>query len=399
MFHYQPPLETRDEGDADPMAEATRAVSQLQTSVADFQTRAEERITTGFREVGDRVTALEARLNRPGAGAGSENRTDEDELQTRAAFDRYLRHGRDALSAEEQRSLSVTGDGATGANVVPEVFLNEIVRELGDISPMRSLARVTQVGGTPVLLPRRTGKPSGAWEGETDEAGESSSSYAQWSIDVHEARVHTAISQRLLEDSQFDMQSEIAADLAEAFAELEAPAFVEGDGDGKPLGFLEDEDFSTVNAAVIDAEDALVDAALADALIDHFYSIGSRYRQNGTWAMSGTTTARVRKLRSEVDGRYLWQESLAAGQPPTLLGRPVVEMPDLPDIEVDAVPVVFGDWNRAYRIVQRLAMTILPDRYSAAKTSQVLFHARARVGGKLVAPFALKGMRIAAIAE
>jgi len=373
------PYETRSEPEGDPLALATQAVNELRSSSEQFQ----QRMEAGWQDVGDRVTALEARLSRP--SPANDNRSDaEAELEQRA-FDRFLRYGRDSLTADEVRALSVTGGANEGATTVPEAFLAEIIKDLTEISPMRSLARVTNVSGTPVLLPRRTAAPVGAWEGETTEAGETSSAYDQWSIPVHEARVYTDISNRLLEDSAFDMAGEIREDLTEAFDELESGAFVNGDGNGKPLGFLADPAFQTteLSGASFDADD----------LIDLFYSIKARYRRRGTWTMNSSTIAIVRKLKYP-DGKHLWQDSLAEGQPPTLLGRPVEEFPDLPDPDAEAVPLVFGDFNRAYRIVQRLALVVLPDRYSKATESIVRFHARMRVGGKLVLPAALRGLQM-----
>jgi len=372
--------ETRSE--EDPIEQATAAVEELRSGFSDFRTRTDERLERGFREIGDRVTNLETRLGRP--GSGHEQRGEDDaELQLRA-FDRFLRYGRDVLSPDEVRALDV-GDTNSGEGLVPENFLREIVKQLTEISPMRSLARVTNVSGTPVLLPRRTGKPTGAWEGETTDAGETSSTYDQWSIDVFEARVFTDISNRLLEDSAFDMSAEIREDLADAFEELESAAFVNGSGVGEPQGLMTDTDFVTV-----DSGDSFVDP---EDLIGLFYSLKSRYRGRGTWAMNGQTIAEVRKLKYG-DGKHLWADSLAEGQPPTLLGRPVEEFPDLPDVGSETVPIVFGDFNRAYTIVQRLRLVVVPDRYTQAHKSTVRFHARMRVGGKLVLPEAVKGLKM-----
>ncbi|WP_051609221.1 phage major capsid protein [Fodinicurvata fenggangensis] len=376
------PTETRSEDDGEELDSAVQAVEELKSSVSSFQQKADERIEKGFKEIGDRVTDLEAKLNRPGA---TEARKDGDDLEQRA-FGKYLRFGTERMQAEELRSLTA-GTDSEGGYTVPETFLNEIVKELTEISPMRQLARVTPVGGTPVLLPRRTGTPTGAWEGETTAAGETSSAYGQWSIDVHEARVYSDISNRLLEDSAFSMESEIRTDLAEAFAELEAGAFVSGDGTGKPQGLITDTDFVTATASG--------SALTADDLIDLHYSVKARYRMAGSWIMNSSSIAAVRKLKSS-NGDYLWQDSLAAGQPPTLLGRPVVEFPDLADVGSATIPVVFGDFARGYRIVQRMAMTVMPDRFTQAASSIVRFHARQRVGGKLVLPEALVGLEMPA---
>jgi len=134
--------------------------------------------------------------------------------------------------------------------------------------------------------------------------------------------------------------------------------------------------------------------ALADDLIDLYHAVPSAYARRGAWGMNRATMAEVRKLKTSGTGVYLWADSLTPGNPPTLLGRPVVEFPDLPDLSQSpvGVPIVFGDWATGYRIFDRVGLSVLRDPFSRSTNSEVRFLARRRVGGKLVQPEALRGL-------
>jgi HK97 family phage major capsid protein len=122
--------------------------------------------------------------------------------------------------------------------------------------------------------------------------------------------------------------------------------------------------------------------------------VPSVYASHGTWLMNRANMGNVRKLRSATDGPYIWVDSLQPSDPPTLLGRPVVEMPALATGggSPDVLAVAFGDWNRAYRIFDRVGLEVLRDPYTLARYSVVCFHARRRVGGALVDGEAVRGL-------
>ncbi len=394
QIDFLPPsdLETRDDDPPEnrDLQQAIQAVEEMRQQWQEHRSQNTEALTR-INEFITRLDDLETRLQRPRQDAANRD----DELETRA-FTNFLRTGGRPqqlaqMDPDEVRALSVTGGADEGATTVPETFLRELIKELTEISMMRQLARITPVSGTPAILPRRTGKPTGAWEGETTDAGETSSTYDQWSIPVHEVRVYTRVSNRLLEDSAFNIEGEIRSDLAEAFEELEGTAFVSGDGTGKPLGFLADTDFVTVAAAASVGE---VDIVYED-LVDLYFALKSRHAARGVWVMNRTVMGVVMKLKDQ-DGRPLWIDSIKEGRPPVLLGKPVFELPDMPNNIADAVPIAFGDWQRAYRILQRMAMTVTPDPFTRAKQSQVDFNARMRVGGKLVLPEAAAGLLLPA---
>jgi HK97 family phage major capsid protein len=264
--------------------------------------------------------------------------------------------------------------------LVPETFLRELMRNLVEFTPMRSVARVQQVSGNPVLLPKRLSNLTAQWVAEEAEHGLSEPAYGQQSIPIFEARVSVEVTNGLLEDAAFDIGAELARDFAEEFARLESVAFVNGNGVTEPQGWRIA--ITTTGATIT-----------ADSLIDLYHSIPSVYADRGTWLMPRSVMATARKLKATGTGNYLWVESLQPGNPPSILGRPVVEAPDLTAVgSPSPATIAFGDWSRAYRIFDRVGLEVLRDPYTAARRSVVVFHARRRVGGAVVDASAVRGL-------
>jgi HK97 family phage major capsid protein len=168
---------------------------------------------------------------------------------------------------------------------------------------------------------------------------------------------------------------------------LEGVAFVRGNGTTEPAGWLTASDLVTVSGGTLDADD----------LIDLYHAVPSEFAANGTWLMNRANFGNARKLKATGTGNYLWTESLQPGDAPSLLGRPVVEIPDLVTSgSPQEIASGFGDWNQAFRIFDRVGLEILRDPYTLAKRSIVCFHARKRVGSALVRPDAVRALTVAA---
>lgn len=377
------PIETRED---DPLAAVLAGVEELRTASEQHRSQLDERLNE-VRAFGDRITSLETRLNRPGGQQENQNGPD---AELRAFLD-YARRGV-VTQGHEQRALD-SGNTSTGGYTVPENFSAELLRNIVQFSPIRSVARVMSIASASVKLPKRTGTMTAAWVDEGDESDETSPTFAQVAVPAHEARCYTDISNQLLEDSGLNLAAELAFDAAEEFGRLEGDAFLNGNGTGQPSGILADA--AVQAAAAITGNAATLGAAPADKLIDLFYSLKPFYRSNATWGMNGTTLATIRKLK-DTTGQFLWQPGLAAGQPDTILGRPVLELPDMDDVGEGAFPIILGDFGRGYRIVDRIALSALRDPFSAAKTSQTRFHWRRRVGGAVVKSEAFKALKVSA---
>lgn len=369
-----PALETRqDPPAADPVAEATEAVTELRTAVLAHQTRQ----TTELRGLTDRLAALETRLNRPGTGT----ETTTEPGAERRAFAAFVRTGVERMQADEVRALTVSTDTA-GGYLAPEQFLAELDRNLVEFSPIRAAARVAATSAGEILLPKRTGTMTASWVGEGGATTATQPTYGQQKITVHELACYVDISNRLLEDAAFNMEAELARDFAEEFGRAEGAAFINGTGDAnnQPKGLLTETGIGGITTAA---------DLVADELIDLYHALPGFYAARAVWAMNRTTIGEVRKLKN-TSGDYLWKDAISEGNPPTILGRPVIEFPDLPDPDAGEIPIIFGDFGTGFRIFDRVNLSVLRDPYSVQTSGLVRFHARRRVGGGMTKAEAFK---------
>ncbi len=280
------------------------------------------------------------------------------------AFSGFLRRGPDQLPDMERKSLTV-GTNTDGGYLVTSQFANEILKNLVQYSPVRQAARVGRMSSSQIILPRRTSAPTAGWVGETQTRSSAQAAYGQVTIPAHEAACYVDASIKLLEDAEFSVESEIASDLAEEFGRLEGVAFVSGDGINKPSGFL-------VNSSIPEVASGAATSITADALIDALYDLPAFYRSRSTWMMSSSTLATVRKLK-DGQGQYLWAPGIASGEPSTLLGRPVIDAPDMPSISAGVYAIALGDFDFGYRVYDRIDMTLLRDPFSLATSGLVRF--------------------------
>lgn len=371
-------LETRAEPEDDPLAAATQVVEELRAGFNEYRTASD----TTIAELRTHLADLETRMNRPGGPGG--NNSQEPSLERRA-FTNFLRMGREGMEAEEVRAL-IVGDDVKGGYLAPAEFQTEVIRGIVELSPIRQAVRVGSTSAGSVILPKMTGRPTASWVGEDEERSETTMGYGQLEIPNHELACYIDVSQRLLEDSAINVESEVATELSQEFALKEGSAFSNGNGVKKPVGIQQAMISEIVNGHATNLN--------ADKLIGMMYELPPQYRNNGSWLMNGTTLGIVRTLK-DTNGNYIWQPGLQAGQPSTLLGRPVIEDLTMPNIAANAYPIMYGDFSRAYRIYDRVGMSILRDPYTQATKGLVRFHARRRVGGAPVLTEALRKLKMA----
>lgn len=218
-------------------------------------------------------------------------------------------------------------------------------------------------------------------------------SFGQMKLPVYEIATFVDISLQLAEDS-VNVLSEVNLALAEDFGLKEALAFVNGGTIVAPATAPSDPQGFMTDTGITSHDNGHVANLDPDALIAMMYALPATYRQSGTWVMNGSTLATIRTLK-DGDGRYLWQPSYQAGQPETILGRPVVEAVDMPDVAEDAEPIIFGDFKRGYRIYDRLSLSVLADPYTMRVSGQMRYHARRRVGAGVVRPEAFRKLVMA----
>lgn len=359
----------------------------------DSEIKANGAASAETKQVLDRLNAkldqVETEMKRLATLPPAGGTTPADEgMERKAAFIEYARKGKQDLTPEQVKKLTVSDD-TTGGFLAPKEYVRDIIKGIVEISPVRSLARIRTTSQRSVQMPKRTGHLAAQWVSESGTRSETTG--MTWGLEEvpnHELYALVDISFQDLEDSAFDLEAELRMEFAEQFGVAEATAFVNGSAVGKPQGFLIQSDVAEVNSG---------DANLLtpDGLISLFYALKSGYTGNSSFAMNRNTIKTVRQFK-DANNQYLWQPSIQLGQPATLLGRPIVEMTDMPDIAANAIPVAFGDFRRAYVIVDRLAISVLRDPLTQATSGAVRFIARKRVGGQVVLAEALKKQKIAA---
>ena len=391
-------IELKDAGEGDAADVVTKALADLTASVDErlkkLETKAEAKTedkadaAPEAKALAGRLDKIEARLNRPNAGGGQPE--DEAAAVEKKSFGVYLRRGDAALGETERKALTVANDASAGY-LAPEAYGSEILRALVEYSPIRQYARVMQLAAPEVRLPKRLTGTNAQWVSEIGDRPESTMTFGQVTLTAHEIATYVEISKQLLEDAAYDVEGELRTALSEDFGQKESAAFVNGDGVGKPKGILA---AATGIQEVVTGAAATLGSAPADLLIDVMSKLPTAYAQNGAWLLNRTVLASIRKLK-DAQGAYLWQPSIQAGAPATLLGRPVIEAVDMPNVGAGAFPIVFGDWS-GYRIIDRVGLSILVDPFTRATNGIVRFHARRRVGGDVLEPAKFVKVKVAA---
>ncbi|MDU0339577.1 phage major capsid protein [Bosea rubneri] len=366
--------------DDDPVASVTKALETLSATV-DTRLKAVETKGTDPALIA-RLDAIEAKQNRPNGG---DDDGDADAAEETKSFGFYIRQGKEA-GADVLKTLRVSSD-PQGGYLAPAEFSTEFLKELVEYSPIRAISSVRQTSAPSVIYPARIGRTNAKWKGENQPQEGSEPSFGEAEIAVKELNTFVDISNQLLADSAGAAEREVRESLAEDFALKEGTAFVNGTGGLQPDGFMQD-------ARVPQIPNGHASNLSSDALISILYALPAAYRRNATWVMNGATIATIRKLKDS-QGNYLWQPGLQAGQPETILGRPVVDAADMPGATSGEFPIAVGDFSAGYRIIDRQEMSILVNPYLLATNGVTRFHATRRTGGAVIRPAALRKLKMA----
>lgn len=296
----------------------------------------------------------------------------------------YMRRG-DASGLHEGKSASAGVDG-DGGYVVPERTERRIDRLLTEASPIRSIAQVRRTTAARFRKPVSLGGATSGWVSEAAARPETETpSLDLIEFPMAELYAMPAATQQLLDDAMIDVDDWLAEEVRDVFAVQESTAFVTGDGNGKPRGFLDYavaaeglQSWGELGYVATGTSGAFDAAEPADALIDLIYAPKTGYRAKGRFVMNRQTVSAVRRFK-DADGNYLWQPSLSEAGSSTLLGYPVTEAEDMPDIGANSFSIAFGDFEKGYLILDRQGVDVLRDPYSAKP--YVLFYTTKRVGG------------------
>ena len=379
-----------------PGADVKAAMAGFLNAFRGFQ----DDVKNSFQQQEERLTMLDRKTMtyaRPALSASAEM-----DVPHKKAFGAYLRSGDDdglRGLVLEGKAMS-TAVAADGGYLVDPQTADTIRSMLVSTSSLRSVANVVAIDATSfdVLIDRS--EVGSGWATEVAATTETATpTIERISIKLHELSAMPKASQRLLDDSAFDVEGWLAGKIATRFIRAEASAFINGTGVDQPKGILLP--VKVANAVWVWGQLGYVPTTAAadfattnasDCIVNLVYALVSDYRANGTFVMNSKTAGAVRKMK-DADGRFMWGDSLQAGEPARLMGYPVLIAEDMPDVAANAHPIAFGDFASAYTIAERPDLRILRDPFSAKPN--VLFYASKRVGGDITDYAAIKLLKVA----
>lgn len=373
---------------ADLINQLNHLSSEFKGAIERADEAATARLNTAIADVEAKLQAIEANGNRISGDAGN------DEAE--------VKNFRDYLRTREMKSMSA-GSNTDGGYTVPKVIYNQILGYLHEATAMRSLATVISTSTPDFSYPVQTGGAGAEWTGETTPRNTTATpTIENVKPPLGELTARALITQTLMEDSQFDLQPWLVNSLGERFVDAAGTSFLTGNGTNQPKGLLTyatsavtdkagSRPFGTFQHIASGASAALGDL---DKLMDLTMAIKPGYRKNGAFVMTRATLNEYRKV-TDANKQFIWQPSLQAGVPSTLLGYPVYEDESMGEVgTAGALAVAFGDFKRGYVIVDRVGMGVTVDPYSF--DPYIAIKARARVGGAAADTNAIKFLKLSA---
>ena len=370
-------------GTADPVTEAKLSkIEKDMDKFADMEVSMKAQ-SEAQKKSAESMAKLETIISRP--GFANDSKMESKHVQI---FDKWLRKGKENLTPDEVKVLTV-GNDTTAGYLAPPEYVRELIKGIVEYSPIRSIARIRSTSQRSIQVPKRTGEFTAQWVAEQGTRSETTGyTVGLDEIAAHEMYALVDISEMELEDSVFNLEAEMNSEFTEQFAKAEGAAFVSGDSIGKPEGILTGLPVARSQTSINN------DALAADDLINAAHNVKAEYARNGSFILSRSTLAAVRKMQ-DGEGQYVFQPGVyAMGVGSNILGHPIVECTDMPAVANGTVPVVFGDFRRGYMIVDRTVLSIMRDPFTQASSGNVRYIARRRVGGQVILDEALTKITI-----
>ena len=280
------------------------------------------------------------------------------------------------------------GTDTEGGYLVPDEFEHTLVQGLEEENVLRSLCTVIQTSSGDRKIPIVTAHGTASWVDEEDPIPTSDETFGQISIGAHKVATMIKVSDELLQDSVFNLESYIAAEFARRIGAAEEEAFITGNGTGKPTGLLHATNGAGTGVTTIG------NTPTADEIFDLVHSIKSVYRRKAVFLLNDSTLKAIRKLK-DGQGQYLWQPGLKEGQPDMLLNYRIATSSFMPEIAAGNKVILFGDF-KSYWIADRQGRSFQRLNELYAATGQVGFRATQRVDGRLVLAEAMKCLAVKA---
>lgn len=408
------------------VSDANKILADLQTAVSAFQTEMKAEVSALKKGMGDvvqseKVDRINADITKlqgaiddmnkliAASRVGGDNDSDKltaDERAHAKGFNAYFRKGAEAgLRDLEVKAAATTDNDPNGGYLVDKQTEQKVDRVLATVSALRSLASTITISTSVYQKLVNQGGATGGWVGEKEARPETNTpTLAALNFPAMELYANPSATQAMLDDARIDIAAWLGDEVSITFAEKEGLAFYSGDGVNKPRGIASYTMIADANYAwgKVGFVTSGVAAALNDSthsgaagILDLVYALKQGYRTNASFLMNRKTQAAVRKFTSLGDEKnLLWQPSLQLGQPATLAGYPVVDDDNVADINTNTFPVWFGDFRRAYLVVDRAGIRVLRDPFT--NKPYVMFYTTKRVGGGIQNFEAIKALKCSA---
>lgn len=360
------------------------------------------RLDTEINRLSDTITRVKTAAARPPVVGNSPAATrwnSPAECEHKSAFLRYVAKGADHDLYQFEEKAYV-GSDPNGGFLVPHEIGDKVIARMIDTTPMRQLATVMTTSSDALELLRDAGDGDALWVGELDARIDTDGiAFGKIRIATNELHAQPKVSQKLLDDATINIEEFIVNKIATRFAARENTAFVNGSGIGQPRGFATYGTAATGDAARAwgtfehvgtGTAGAFASSNPGDALVDLIYKLKPGYQDGAVFMMPRAIADTVRKMK-DTTGAYLWQPSVTAGQPATLLGYPIVFAEDMPALGSGSLSIAFGNFREGYTIVDRMGMRIFRDPYTAAP--YVKFRCTKRTGGDVTNFEAIKFLK------
>lgn len=310
----------------------------------------------------------------------------EAKTQEIKSFEQFLKVGKADIRGTEEFKYLRTDNNENGGYLAPSQYVNEIIKNITEISPVRQVARIIPISSKEIVIPKRTGLVSGGWVGEGQTATASNSTYGDTTLRANKMTAYSDVTIELLRDAAFDIQSQISQDVGEDFGQIEGAAFINGTGVNQPQGLLD------ANNGVGYYANGHATALQADALFEIQGEIKAGYNQ--TWMLNKKTLHQHVRILKNGSGDYIFKMGMG-DIPNTIAGVPYVIANDMPDVAADAFPMIIGDYRKCYYIVDNTSIEAIEDPLTQAISGKRRYIFFKRTGGQVVLAEGLKKLKIA----
>lgn len=332
------------------------------------------------KELAEQVKDLETAISRSSSNrfeAKAYKNTEEYK-----ALQEFAVKGTDMLAPETKGYLRTDVD-TVGGFLVPSEMDNELQRNIVEISPMRQVCRIKRTNGRSLEVVLRNTNLSSNALGEGQASTPSNSQYQIFDIKVNKITAESWLTLEEMQDAAFDMEAEINRDMTIEFERAEGAQFINGTGVNQAIGIMTDANISTVNSGLSNG-----------IQFDNFLDLTNiKFGYTLTYAMNRSTLIYASKLKDNI-GQYLWQPAVEAGRFPTLNGHRYIMMIDMASISANNYPVICGDFNVGYTIVDKVGMYLVRDIYTQASSTIIRLIATRRVGGQTTRPEAFLKLKV-----